>query len=245
MIFQKRKSPIYIPSLQIANIPIEVIDEFNFLGITLDKQLNFKTHIAKLSSKLAYANFVLNRVKRVFPMYIMKSIYFALVHSHLSYGILVWGSRSEMVLKQQKKSLRIITDSKYNSHTSPLFHNMHILMVHDIYTLCVLKFYYRMENHTIPECLSSLQVTNNHDCHRYSTRQTFITSAIPSSKLSSTSLRFALPKIINDMDPIIKNKVYTHSLPGITSYFKNHVIKDYPVECTIPNCYICNRPSYN
>ena len=57
MIFQKRKSPIYIPSLQIANIPDEVIDEFNFLGITLDKQLNFKTHIAKLSSKLAYAKF--------------------------------------------------------------------------------------------------------------------------------------------------------------------------------------------
>ena len=55
----------------------------------------------------------------------LKSLYFALVHSHLVYGIQIWSVAPQKSLNQlnifQKKCIRIITQSKYNSHTEPLF----------------------------------------------------------------------------------------------------------------------------
>ena len=55
----------------------------------------------------------------------MRLLYFALIHSHLSYCPTVISCLSKnnkaKLFKVQKKALRIITGSKYNAHTTPLF----------------------------------------------------------------------------------------------------------------------------
>ncbi len=45
----------------------------------------------------------------------------SLILSHINYGILAWEHESNRILKLQKKAVRIISVSKYNSHTEPLF----------------------------------------------------------------------------------------------------------------------------
>ena len=61
----------------------------------------------------------------------MKTLYYSLIHSHLSYGILVWGNATQSALRQttllQKRAIRLINNAKYNSHTDPLFRSSHIL----------------------------------------------------------------------------------------------------------------------
>ena len=76
-------------------------------------------------------------------------IYNSLILSHINYGILLWGSKSAKLDKLQKKAIRILSCSKYNAHTDPLFKKTHlkVLKISDIFTFSKLKFYYKYPVH--------------------------------------------------------------------------------------------------
>lgn len=54
----------------INNEPIELVREFNFLGITLDSNMSWNAHVSKISSKLSCAIGTFRRLKRYLPLYI-------------------------------------------------------------------------------------------------------------------------------------------------------------------------------
>ncbi len=64
---------------------IEKVLEFNFLGLTLNENLNWKNHINKISNKISRSIGILNM-----PQQITILIYNASVMSHLNYCITVW-----------------------------------------------------------------------------------------------------------------------------------------------------------
>ncbi len=64
---------------------------------------------------------VLNRLKRFLLIETKVLIYNSLVVSHLNFGLLIWGFKCEKITKLQKKVVRILSLSKYNAHTEPLF----------------------------------------------------------------------------------------------------------------------------
>ena len=51
MVFSMPQKKVVIPRLKFADTEIESVDQFNFLGITLDKHLNWNAHINKLFGK--------------------------------------------------------------------------------------------------------------------------------------------------------------------------------------------------
>ena len=55
-----------------------------FLGLYVDEHLTWEHHIAMLRSKILRSIFALNKVKNIFPHDILKSLYFSLIHSHLT-----------------------------------------------------------------------------------------------------------------------------------------------------------------
>ncbi len=72
-------------------------------------------------------------------------IYNSLIVSHINYGLLIWGFACEQIAKLQKKAIRIMSVSKYNDHTEPIFKQLHLLKI--TYTLIVrAKFYYKLRN---------------------------------------------------------------------------------------------------
>ena len=58
----------------------------------------------------------------------------------------------------QKKSIRIITNSPYQSHTEPLFKRTGILKLTDQYKLNVLTFMYQHKNSKLPDSLDKLEL---------------------------------------------------------------------------------------
>ena len=46
----------------------------------------------------------------------------------------------------KKKILRVISLNKYNAHTDPIFKNLNILKLNDIFVLNQLKFYHKLVN---------------------------------------------------------------------------------------------------
>ena len=90
---------------------IKQVSEFNFLGIIIDESLTWNDHVQKISSKIAVTVGTMNRLKRVVPKSILKTIYSALIQPFLNYGILLWGHNTSRVFKLQKRAVRAITCS--------------------------------------------------------------------------------------------------------------------------------------
>ena len=71
-----------------------VVPAVKFLGIFIDPALNFKFHIHSICSKVSKSMFFLRSVKNFLPAAVLKSIYFAIVHSHFVYGNQIWSCKS-------------------------------------------------------------------------------------------------------------------------------------------------------
>lgn len=118
-----------------------------FLGIFIDEKLNWNEHILYLSKKVSVNVFLLRKVCPKINAKTSLMLYYALIYSHLSYCTLVWGGSSkknlERLLKLQKKAVRIITYSKYLEHTNPLFKNLSLLKVIDIYRMQIASYMHK------------------------------------------------------------------------------------------------------
>ena len=94
----------------------------------------------------------------------LKSLYYALFHSHLIYGIQIWGSAANKYVNEivllQKKAIRIISNAKYNSHTEPLFKSQKILPFYDLYSFLKQLFMYDYINNFLPISFNHVWPTN-------------------------------------------------------------------------------------
>ena len=88
--------PVQLSLLSIAGTDIEFVDNFNFLGIIINKQLNWTSHVDMLTAKLSKTIGILNTLKHVLPINIMRTIYNSLILCHLNYGVLLWGPKLHM-----------------------------------------------------------------------------------------------------------------------------------------------------
>ena len=226
--------------IKIINTEIERVSTFNFLGVIIDEHLNWKSHIDSICSTLSRTIGILCKLKHYLQLFILRTLYNSLFLSHCVYGILSWGSNTFRVFKLQKKAVRMITNSKYNYHTEPIFKSMRFLKIQDIYCLNVLKFYYQYCNGQLPSYLQSFNFKARQDIHGYNTRnKNKLDLNRTETKKAENSLRTVVPRIVNKTTPLIIDKIATHSLQGYKSYIKNVYINSYRYECNIQNCYIC------
>jgi hypothetical protein len=122
-----------------------------FLGIFLDPLLSFKFHINTISGKISKALYFIRSAKSLLSPIALKSLYYALVHCHLIYGIQIWSCTSESNLKplvlKQKSAIRLINLSPYNAHTEPLFKMSNILPLNLLIQFFKLQFiqHYKFE----------------------------------------------------------------------------------------------------
>ena len=110
-------------------------ESVKYLGVKIDTNLTWQHHVNDLSIKLNRANALLFKIRKYVSPKILRSIYFAIFDSHLSYCCLVWAqnfSSIKQILILQKMPVRIINFHRIrNSHTSPLFKQNFILKFQD------------------------------------------------------------------------------------------------------------------
>ena len=245
MIFHHRQRNIdeFIPDIRINDSPIERVTDFNFLGLQIDQHLNWNAHIQKSSNKISRTLGVMNRLKRYLPTKILRVLYNSLILPHLQYGILSWGFKLSRLSKLRKRAIRVITCGKFNAHTEPLFKSLNLLKLEDMVSFNVLKLYYKLCHGNLPVYVTNLFTRNAPGTtHNYDLRPSgiFKTPTVHTC-IAERCIRFMLPKIINDADPSVTEKVDTHSFQGFTKYLKVTKIHSYATHCLIANCYICQN----
>ena len=243
MVFHFRQRQLQHNSfnLLINNQPIERVNSFNFLGLILDQHMTWNVHIQSTSHKISRTIGVMNRLKHYLPMEILRYLYNALILPYFQYALLTWGFKNNRLTKLQKRAVRVITRSKYNAHTEPLFKNLNLLKLDDLFKMNMLKLYYKLKNGTLPVYFMSM-FSDVEARHGYNTR-THGDLQMQFSKTSSCQncVRFLLPRFINETDDAILSKVSTHSFPGFNTYVKGYIMNKYRTSCEVHNCYICNR----
>ena len=82
-----------------------------YLGVKIDTTLTWEYHVNDLSIKLNRANALFFKMRKYVSLKILKSIYFAIFDSYLSYCCLVWAqnrSTIQQILILQKRQLELL-----------------------------------------------------------------------------------------------------------------------------------------
>lgn len=136
-----KKKPLNI-KLSYNNIKLEQVNEFSLLGLIIDTNINWKSHIQKIRSKLASFSYALREVKKTTDIPTALSTYYAYAYSWLSYGVIMWGNSTNApdLLILQKKLVRIIFNIQNTDSCKPYFVEHNILTLPCIYILETCKF---------------------------------------------------------------------------------------------------------
>ena len=169
VIFSTRYIPVDT-CITINNQQIKVSNSHDFLGVTIDKTLSFAHHINLVSNKISKTIGILFKLKHYVPVNVLKTIYTSLIQSYLSYGISVWVAANATNLYHltilQKRAIRLVNNSNYLDHTNPIFHNLNILKLNDLYKVRCLKYMYNViflnKYDFIQSSILSQQVEHNH-----------------------------------------------------------------------------------
>ena len=76
MLFHMPQRVTPLLHFELNGSPIEYIQEFYFLGLTLDSSLSFKFHLTKIGNKISRVIGLLHKLKHIFPSYILRMIDF-------------------------------------------------------------------------------------------------------------------------------------------------------------------------
>ena len=141
MIFQRNSGPKI--ELYIENSEFERVENFNFLGLTLNQKLDWIPHLTITAQKAACGLGILKRLKSYLPSSTLKTLYYSLVHSHFQYQLLNWGYNCKNLEKLQKRAIRIMSNDRYLAHSGPILKRYNALRLRELHNLSQIKFYYR------------------------------------------------------------------------------------------------------
>ena len=112
-----------------------VVDECKFLGITVDRGLQWDPHINQLCSKLNSAIYAIKKVKEICGVNTAKSVYHAYFHSVMSYGVMFWGmgSGSLRAFILQKRAIRTLLGMSPRDSCRESFKQLGILTLPSAY----------------------------------------------------------------------------------------------------------------
>ena len=112
-----QKIPDHNVTLLINKKAIIQKDHVKYLGVLLDQHLSWKHQINNVALKISRGIGIIAKLKPFLKDKLLRSIYYSLVYSHLSYEVQVWGSADPTILNKlvilQNKAMRIISGKKY------------------------------------------------------------------------------------------------------------------------------------
>jgi len=105
MIITDAKSRVARP-VSIAGSIITLVEKAKFLGVIVDDKLNFKAHVQHVIRSVSRSIGMINRMSTIAPPRIKKTLYYSLVYSRVSYGIVAWGRGSVCSAARLERLLR-------------------------------------------------------------------------------------------------------------------------------------------
>ena len=146
-----------------------------FLVVYLDANLSWSKYIDLIFKQLFFKRKIRYKLHR--PSYLLLILYKTMVLPYLEYCNIVWTSNYptllDRLIKLQKKIIRLSSGSYGNEHSSPLFKNVCILKILNLWYKFTTDLNIHVQNYIITyslpnlHCISPLTACN---IHTYNTR---------------------------------------------------------------------------
>jgi hypothetical protein len=138
-----------------------------FLGLLLNETLTWRSHITDLSKRLGSACYALRAITPDLSTDILKMVYFAYIHSLMSYSIIFWenSSHSTEIFRIQKRVIRIITKSGSRVSCCKLFKQLEILPLQSQFILSTLLFVIKNNSYATNQNFHTINTRYNLDLH--------------------------------------------------------------------------------
>ena len=182
-----------------------------FLGINIDSNLKWTSHVFELTKKLNSSIYALRCLSKIASEETLKVAYHGVFESKLRYGIEFWGFCSladfERLFVLQKRALRIVWGLGYRDSCRERFLSEGVLTLP-----CLLIYHSLLFVYKNPQMFQSLN-------HNYNTRNK--TALVPERfklNLFKNSIFYYGPKFFNSLPPEIKNATSLRS-------FKTRVVR--------------------
>jgi hypothetical protein len=212
--------------LKIEGNDIERVDTFKLLGIHINYKMDWKEHTKYIGNKMSSGLYALNSLKHFFPSSVLRALYYALMHSHLSYGCMLWGNTHKKYLHKikilQRKALRTINHAKYNADASQLFKKQNVLKLDDIYCAQISQLMFKLTNQMSPVPLTKI-FTTNQDLHTNNTRhrENFVVSKFKNDTVHKSFLLMG-PKLWSNIPPLYKTLSFKQFTKNLKSMYLSH-----------------------
>ena len=132
-----------LPNIHFNGQILEWVDSFKYLGIILDKNLNFILQSREVVKRLSRLNGVFYSIRNYIPRQTLLNIFHSIVHPVLTQNLIIWGgicrSNTSSVKILINKILRSILRVKFNDQHIPLmgtnemYKTLGILQLDDMY----------------------------------------------------------------------------------------------------------------
>lgn len=176
---------------------IEQVSSHQFLGVTFNENLNWSPHVNRIRTDISRAIGIIYKLNQLLPAWLKKQLYYALVHSRLSYCSLVWGTTGKVNLDHlhilQKKVLRLIENKPPRSHAAPLFHKHNILTIGNIINQKFALFIYHQFKHN-PDAFMEKYTLSSHE---YNLRHAKYNKERIRTNYGSQKTTYIIPDLLN------------------------------------------------
>ena len=166
------KRPLTLPDLQLNGTPLPVVQECKILGVHLNSELNWNTHIKNIIKKANKCIFILIKAKKFrFSLATLVTLYSWYVRTALEYAAPVWHpglteQQHAQLERVQKRCVRIIVGRDYTTYEQAL-QRLQLTTLRDrrdLLTLRLARSMLRSADHRdlLPPAMNQV--------HRYNTR---------------------------------------------------------------------------
>ncbi|CAH2096868.1 unnamed protein product [Euphydryas editha] len=158
--------------LKIDSKPLTEKNSETYLGLRIDKNLNWQVQINHIKTKLSSFLGAIRHGVGCLPREIRLMIYNSYVKSHLSYLIEIWGSASKTKIKElqilQNKIVKVLFNYDFMTSTDIIYKETKIMNIYQLYYFNTLILIYKILTKKI-HC--QIKFIRHHEMPRYSLRR--------------------------------------------------------------------------
>uniref|UniRef100_A0A1Y1LAR2 Reverse transcriptase domain-containing protein n=1 Tax=Photinus pyralis TaxID=7054 RepID=A0A1Y1LAR2_PHOPY len=198
ILFKTSKAQQFDFHLNVGNQIIKSVDNTKFLGVTIDENLSWSSHVTNLCPKLAKAVYQIRKIRDSLGAATAKIVYYSAFESLLAYGLEFWGNsvHANAAFKLQKQAVRTLLYIGKRDTCRERFKSLNIFSLTSLYIYKISIIIFKNKQ----------SLTKSSDVHDYPTR-------------SNTQLR--LPKVhlslLQNCPSYIGIKIFNHLPDCITS----------------------------
>ena len=228
IIFRRKRGKILMDKDLIINKEkISMTNKTKFLGVVIDEYLSFEHHVSYIKGKCSRGLGILYKCKRVVNSRSLLQLYNSFMYPYINYCICVWGNTCHSYLSPlivtQKRAVRVIAGVARLDHTDPLFKDLRILRIREVYAYSIQMVLYKYYHGLLPAVFDDF-FTLNSDIHEHNTRHANLMRApLLKSKIASVSFRKIGVRSFNHFDRLLNINCLEISYKY---YLKSYIIQN-------------------